>query len=105
MNRGFLGAAAALGILISGQAFAQSTTVVVSPEQRTAIKQYVVKEKIRPVTVREKLAVGVKVPADVELVAVPSAWGPSFSRYRYIYSDDRVMFVDPGTRAVVSVVD
>ena len=33
-----------------------------------------------PVT--ERIAVGATVPSDVELVAVPSDWGPSLTRYR-----------------------
>ena len=44
-------------------------------------------------------------PSDVELVAVPPDWGPSLTRYRYVYSGDRVMLVDPGTRTVVQEVD
>jgi Protein of unknown function (DUF1236) len=34
-------------------------------------------------------------PAAVELEAVPADWGPSVSTYRYVYSNDRVMLVDP----------
>ena len=49
--------------------------------------------------------VGAKVPTDVELVAVPSDWGPSLTKYRYVYSNDRVMLVDPGTRTVVHEID
>ena len=44
-------------------------------------------------------------PSDVELVAVPSDWGPSLTKYHYVYSGDRVMLVDPGTRTVVQEVD
>jgi hypothetical protein len=36
---------------------------------------------------------------------VPSDWGPSVSRYKYIYSDDRVHFVDPATREVIYDID
>jgi hypothetical protein len=32
-----------------------------------------------------------RVPSDVDLVAVPSDWGPSVSKYRYVYSGDRVV--------------
>jgi hypothetical protein len=45
------------------------------------------------------------VPSDVELVAVPSEWGPSLTKYRYVYSNDRVMLVDPGSRTVVQEID
>ena len=43
-----------------------------------------------------KIVVGGRVPADVELESVPADWGPSLTKYRYVYSGDRVMLVDPG---------
>lgn len=49
---------------------------------------------------KERIVVGATVPSDVELVAVPSEWGPSLTRYRYVYSNSRVMLVDPGSRTV-----
>jgi hypothetical protein len=108
-----LSAAAAL---ISTAAFAQSTTVTtttgtghtavqIEPQYRTRIKSYVTEHHVRPVQSREKIVVGATVPKDVELEAVPEDWGPSLTRYRYVYSGDRVMLVDPGTRTVVQEVD
>jgi Protein of unknown function (DUF1236) len=76
-----------------------------APEQRTRIKEYVVNERVAPVTVRERISVGATLPADVELRAVPSDWGPSVSRYRYVYADDHVYFVEPSSRRVVHVLD
>ena len=62
--------------------------------------------KIRPVTTKETIVVGGRVPAaDVELESVPADWGPSLTKYRYVYSGDRVMLVDPGSRTVVQEVD
>ena len=49
--------------------------------------------------------VGGRVPADVELEAVPADWGPSLTKYRYVYSGDRVILVDPDSRTVVQEVD
>jgi hypothetical protein len=60
---------------------------------------------LRPVATRERIAVGAAVPSDVELVAVPSEWGPSLTRYRYVYSNDRVILVDPANRMVVEEID
>lgn len=102
--------------LMSSSAFAQSTVVTtttgtgraavqIEPEYRTRIKTYVTEHKVRPIASREKIIVGGTVPDDVELEAVPSDWGPSLTRYRYVYSGDRVMLVDPGTRTVVQEVD
>lgn len=80
-------------------------TIQIEPEYRTRIKSYVTEQKIRPVETRERIVVGTQVPSDVELVPVPSDWGPSVTRYRYVYSGNRVMLVDPGSRTVVHEID
>lgn len=102
-------------VLISTGAFAQSTVVTttgtghaavqIEPQYRTKIKSYVTEHRIRPVTTKEKIVVGATVPSDVELEAVPPDWGPSLTKYRYVYSGDRVMLVDPGSRTVVQEID
>ena len=84
---------------------AAGTTVTVAPEQRTKIKQYVTTQKVEPVTVKEKVTVGATLPADVELHSVPADWGPDLVRYRYVYSGNDVVLVDPGTRKVIQVID
>jgi hypothetical protein len=84
---------------------AAPTAVQIEPQYRTKIKTYITENKVRPVQTKEKIVVGAKVPSDVELVAVPSDWGPSLTKYRYVYSGERVMLVDPGTRTVVQEVD
>lgn len=89
--------------LFTTQAFAQA--VVISPEQRTTIKEYVVKEKVRPHRLQSRVTVGATLPADVELAPVPETWGPSFHSYRYIYTGDDVVLVDPSSRRVIDVID
>ena len=84
---------------------AATSTIQIEPQYRTKIKTYVTEHKIRPVETRERIIVGAKVPADVELQAVPSDWGPTVTKYRYVYSGDRVMLVDPASRTVVHEVD
>lgn len=81
------------------------TSVQIEPEYRTKIKSYVTEKRIRPVTTQERIVVGAKVPTSVELEAVPADWGPSVTKYRYVYSNDRVMLVDPGTRTVIQEID
>jgi len=105
----------ATAVLISTGAFAQSTVtttgtghaavVQIEPQYRTKIKSYVTEHRIRPVTTKEKIVVGATVPSDVELEAVPADWGPSLTKYRYVYSGARVMLVDPGSRTVVQEID
>jgi hypothetical protein len=102
-------------LALTAPAFAQTTvttpapsvgaTVTIAPEQRTRIKQYVTEKKVRPVTVKERITVGATLPADVELVAVSGDWGPELGRYRYVYSDDRVVLVEPSSRRVVQIID
>jgi hypothetical protein len=111
MKRVFVAAAAVTAIFISGQAVAQTVgvapgdTVVIAPEQRVVIKQYVVQERVNPVILQERVAVGSVLPSDVELRSVPTAWGPTVSPYRYVYSNDNVMLVEPGSRRVVQIID
>jgi hypothetical protein len=93
----------AIALLIGPHAIAQ--TVVIAPEQRTTIKEYVVKEKIRPHKLQSRVTVGATLPADVELAPVPETWGPSFRSYRYVYTGDDVVLVDPSSRRVVEVID
>jgi hypothetical protein len=80
-------------------------SVTLSGDQRMRIKQYVTERHLRPTTIRERIRVGSTLPADVELEAVPSEWGPEVSHYRYIYSGDHVVLVDPSTRRVMHVVE
>jgi hypothetical protein len=105
-----LAGVAAIALLASGPSFGQGVGVQVgpvgagitfAPEQRTRIREYVVKEKVPRATIRERVVVGGTVPADVELREVPSDWGPSVSRYRYYHTDSGVYFVDPADRRVI----
>jgi hypothetical protein len=93
----------ALVLLLAGGALAQ--TVVLEPEQRTRIKEYVVKQKVPRVAIKERVRVGSPVPADVELREVPEDWGPSVRRYRYYHSDAGVHFVEPQSRHVIYDLD
>jgi hypothetical protein len=105
MKSVLLAGVAAVAILSSSQVFAQEVTVQVSPEQRTTIREYVVKRKVKPVTIKSKVVVGTALPADIELVAVPGDWGPTFTKYRYVYWDNRVVLVNPDDRRVVHIID
>jgi hypothetical protein len=105
MSRYALALATAVSVAFGAQALAQSVSVEIAPEQRTRIKEYVVKEKVSPITVRERVTVGATLPADVELRTVPADWGPSVSRYRYVYHDNHVVLVEPSSRRVIQIID
>lgn len=103
MNRTLLGLVAASALVASSAAFAQTTIMIGQPEQ-TRIKEYVVKEKMKPVTIKEKVTVGAVLPADVELQTAPNDWGPSVTKYRYVYTDNHVVLVEPSSRRVVQII-
>jgi Protein of unknown function (DUF1236) len=105
MKRFILASATAMTVVLAGQAFAQGVSVEIAPEQRTRIKEYVVKEKVPRVTVKERYRVGTTVPADVELREVPADWGPSVRSYRYYHTDNGIHFVDPSSRRVIYDID
>jgi hypothetical protein len=103
-------AASVISMLAGVPALAQtsvvpSETIVVEPEQRTLIKEYVVKEKVPAWRTTETITVGQPLPRDVELRPVPPTWGPKFTKYRYVYSGDHVYLVEPSNRTVVQVID
>lgn len=100
-------AAATITLALTVPTLAQTVGVgvTVAPEERTRIKEFVVKEKVAPVTIKERVSVGAKLPAEVELRTVPSAWGPTYSKYRYVYLNNQVYFVEPTTREVITVID
>jgi len=95
----------AAALMISGSAFAQTAVVTIAPEQRTKIKSYVTEKKIAPVRMSEKVVVGATIPQNVELVTVPSDWGPTFTNYRYVYTDNHVVLVEPSSRKVIQIID
>ena len=74
-----------------------------SPEQRTIVREYVKRE--RPVTFREEVTVGTALPESIEIRSAPTEWGAAASKYRYVYSGDRVYFVEPSTRRVIQIVE
>jgi hypothetical protein len=102
MRRVLMISAAAVSLLAAGQAIAQ--TVIVEPEQRTKIREYVVKQLVNPVIMRERVIVGSTVPADVELRTVPTEWGVA-PGHRYFYWDDRVVLVEPSGRRVIEIIE
>ena len=95
----------ALTIAASSQAFAQTAVIELTPEHRTTIREYVVRQNIRPVPIQGEVRIGAPLPASVNLIAVPQEWGPEYRRYRYVYWDDRVVLVDPADRRVVHIID
>lgn len=106
MKQTILGLAAATALVTSSAAFAQtSTQITITQPEQTRIKEYVVKEKVKPVTVKEKVTIGATLPADVELRTAPSDWGTGVSKYSYVYTDNHVVLVEPSSRKIVQIIE
>ncbi|MEP9378588.1 DUF1236 domain-containing protein [Aquabacter sp. CN5-332] len=103
-------------LLVTAPALAQtSTTTTVSPsgsssvsvttEQRTKIRDYVVREQRPSVAAPSGFTVstGATVPQSVELYSFPSDVG--VSRYRYSVIGGQTVLVEPGTRKVIQIIE
>jgi hypothetical protein len=104
MKHALLAGTAALIVLATSAVFAQ-TTIIIKPDQRARIHDYVVQQHMAPAPLPDRVVVGGILPPSVELAPVPDVWGPNLTRYRYVYWNDRVVLVDPATREVIDVVD
>lgn len=99
------------GVLFAsaGIASAQSTvvvpaqpsgTIVVQPEQRTVIREYVTKNPVASVNILGlELNLGARVPETVVLHEVPDV------DYRYAVVDDRTIVVDPVTHEIIDIIE
>jgi hypothetical protein len=104
MKPSLLMTVAVVSLLGTAPSFAQ-TVIELSPDQRTTIREHVVRERVPAARIPGEVRVGVALPADVDLVAVPETWGPSVRRYRYVHWNDRVVLVDPSSRKVIQIID
>ena len=82
MKSQILPVAIALMMVGQGAASAQSAYAVIDlpPNQRAYIKDYVLRERVRPAILEERVALGGTVNSNIELRQVPADWGPC--RYR-----------------------
>jgi hypothetical protein len=106
--------AAVAAVSLAAPAAAQSTTTtttttqrttVIEPAQRTAIREYVVRER-RPAVAAPSgfsVSVGATLPGSVELHAFPETVG--VRQYRYTVIGDRTVLVEPGSRRIVEVLE
>ena len=92
-------------VALAAESLAQSVAIELNPAQQTQIKDYIAKQKVPAAQVKQSIALGSSLPADVELRPVPAGWSPTVSRFRYIHAGYRIYFVDPLTRKVVRIVE
>ena len=108
MKHRYIASAIGVSFFAASYALAQDATLVIQPEQRTVIHEYIVKEHVKPVLMKEQIEVGTAVPQEVELAPVPEAIYtkiPESTRYKIMYWNGHAVFVDPDSRKVVQIVD
>jgi hypothetical protein len=115
--------AAIAAALIAGATAAQAQTTVITrepvetrtivtteplqltPVQRRTIYRTIVRERVHPADATVEYRVGGRIPAGVELYAVPETVAvevPAVRQYKYMVVNDRVVLVDPATSQVVA---
>jgi hypothetical protein len=98
--------AAAVGLAAASGALGQSGDgAVISPEQRSTVRQYVQRERRAQATLPEgyQLAIGATLPVDIELYMFPEQIG--LRQYRYTTVGARTVLVEPGTRRIIQIVE
>lgn len=76
--------------------------------QRATIREIIVRDRPERVNVRFDVRIGVRVPRTVTLRPLPIvliSQFPSYRDYRYIYIEDRIVFVQPDTYEIVDVIE
>lgn len=93
------------GVAVAQTSSTTTTTTTITPQQETAIKTYVTKEKTKSMAAPSgfTLAPGAAVPEAVELHSFGSDMG--MTHYRYSVINNRTVVVDPQTRKVIKIID
>jgi hypothetical protein len=82
--------------------------VDIKPEQRTVIKQTIVKENIRPQKIDVQVRVGVRIPRTVVLHSLPPTIieiYPAYRPYKFVMVDeDTILVIDPTDWEIVDVI-
>jgi hypothetical protein len=107
--------AGALGAPVAAQAQSDTTVGVVrggdpvavdgiAVEQRSAFRDYVVRERVPTYTVPDRIIVGATLPdAGVTIYDVPQTFGTT--PYRYTVVNGRTVLVEPRSRRIVQVIE
>jgi hypothetical protein len=99
---------AAAAMLLAAPALGQDAKVLtIEPAHGKIIREYVVTEHVRPVTVTIPLELGATVPDEFQLTPVPLGMVdkvPEVRNYEYFTAGGKVVFVEPYTRRIVQIV-
>jgi hypothetical protein len=92
-------------VLAAGTSLAAADTIIVTPEQQTVIREYVVKQHVEPIAPPAdfELSVGATLPDTVEMqpLDVPDIE----TQYDYVVLDGQTVLVEPGTRRIVQIIN
>jgi hypothetical protein len=92
-------------LLLAGTGLAAADTVIVTPEQETVIREYIVKQHVEPVAPPSDfdLSVGATLPDTVEMqpLDVPDIE----THYDYVVIDGQTALVDPDSRRIVQIIN
>ena len=76
----------------------------IAPDQRSAFRQYIVRERVPDFTISERVVVGAMLPeVGVTYYDVPQTFGTT--PYRYTVVNGQTILVEPRSRRIVQVVD
>ncbi len=85
-----------------------NSVIALDTQQQTSIGQTIARHNVKPLTnVTFSMAVGTKVPAAVQLRALPSdlvTFVPQYRGYSFVVVEEQIVVVDPGTHEVVAIV-
>jgi hypothetical protein len=94
------------GEMLRGGEMREGTHARLTVEQKTNLRETVLRAGPRLTHVNFRIGVGVHIPRSVHLVAVPQAIVsiyPEWANYEYFAYGDEVVIVDPATFAIVGV--
>jgi len=93
------------GLLLAGAGVAAADTIVVTPDEQTAIKEYVITQKATPIDPPSgvQITVGSTLPDTVEVHAldVPKVK----TKYDYVVIGKQTVLVEPKTRKIIQVIE
>jgi hypothetical protein len=93
------------GATVTTGGAATTGTVVIQPEVRTRVREYVTTNRGAAVAAPSGFTVrrGVALPQTVELQSFPSTVG--VTQYRYVVIGGQTVLVDPSSREIVEVIE
>jgi len=87
---------------------ASTGVIALDTQQQTSLGEAIARHNVKPLTsVTFSMALGTKVPASVQLRALPSdvaTFVPQYRGYSYFVVEEQMVIVDPATQSIVAIV-